>query len=148
VALFRKNSLFVDSLGAGERYATLLTVLLNCELAGANPHAYLVDVIDKVAAGWPSTRADELLPRAWLAARQAEQPPQARLPSSPSRSSSRVTRPLSHPPRHHDAVVDVEATRRPQRSAMAGTRAQTIALRYGIVARSCRSRRSTSVRGC
>jgi len=33
----------------------------------------MVDVIDKIAAGWPSTRGDDLLPRAWLAARQAEQ---------------------------------------------------------------------------
>ena len=72
VATFRKNSLFVGSLDAGERYATLLTVLLNCELAGVNPYVYLVDVIDKIAAGWPSTKPDALLPRAWLAARQAE----------------------------------------------------------------------------
>lgn len=73
VATFRKNSLFVGSLEAGERYANLLTVLLNCELAGVNPYVYLVDVIDKIAADWPAGRVDELLPRAWLAARLAEQ---------------------------------------------------------------------------
>jgi transposase len=73
VSTFRKNSMFVGSLEAGERYANLLTVLLNCELAGVNPYAYLVDVIDKIAADWPADRAAELLPRAWLAARQAEQ---------------------------------------------------------------------------
>lgn len=73
VALFRNNSLFVGSLDAGERYATLLTVLLNCVLAGANPYDYLVDVLDKIAAGWTVDRADQLLPRAWLAARQAQQ---------------------------------------------------------------------------
>jgi transposase len=73
VATFRKNSLFVGSLEAGERYANLLTVLLNCELAGVNPYVYLVDVIDKIAADWPADRAAELLPRAWLAARQAEE---------------------------------------------------------------------------
>jgi len=75
VALFRNNSLFVGSLDAGERYATLLTVLLNCVLAGANPYHYLVDVLDKIASDWPADRADELLPRAWLAGRQAEQQP-------------------------------------------------------------------------
>lgn len=69
----RKNSLFVGTLEAGERYATLLTVLLNCELAGVNPYAYLVDVIDKIAADWPASRVAELPPRAWLAARQVEQ---------------------------------------------------------------------------
>jgi hypothetical protein len=72
VSTFRKNSLFVGTIEAGERYATLLTVLLNCELAGVNPYAYLVDVIDKIAAGWPASRVADLLPRAWLAARQAE----------------------------------------------------------------------------
>lgn len=73
VATFRKNSLVVGSLDAGERYANLLTVLLNCELAGVNPYVYLVDVIDKIADDWPADRVDALLPRAWLAARQAEQ---------------------------------------------------------------------------
>jgi transposase len=73
VATFRKNSLVVGSLEAGERYANLLTVLLNCELVGVNPYVYLVDVIDKIASDWPAGRIDELLPRAWLAARQAEQ---------------------------------------------------------------------------
>jgi transposase len=75
VATFRKNSLFVGSLDAGERYANVLTILLNCELAGVNPYVYLVDVIDKIAADWPADRVTELLPRAWLAARQAEQQP-------------------------------------------------------------------------
>ena len=73
VSTFRKNSLFVGSLEAGERYANLLTILLNCELAGVNPFVYLVDVIDKISADWPADRAAELLPRAWLAARQPEQ---------------------------------------------------------------------------
>ncbi|NJN00747.1 MAG: IS66 family transposase, partial [Aquincola sp.] len=73
VSTFRKNSLFVGSLEAGERYANLLTLLLNCELAGVNPSVYLVDVIDKISADWPADRVAELLPRAWLAARQPEQ---------------------------------------------------------------------------
>lgn len=60
--------MFVGSLDAGERYANLLTVLLNCELASVNP--YLVDVIDKIAADWPADRVSELFPRAWLYARQ------------------------------------------------------------------------------
>lgn len=53
----------------------MLTVLLNCELAGVNPYVYPVDVIDKIAADWPADRVTELLARAWLAARQAEQQP-------------------------------------------------------------------------
>ena len=72
VALFRKNSLGYGSLEAGERHAVLLTILLNCVLAGVNPHDYLVDVIDKIAADWPTARAAELLPRNWLEAREIE----------------------------------------------------------------------------
>jgi transposase len=75
VSTFRKNSLFVGSLDAGERYANVLTVLLNCQLAGVNPYVYLVDIIDKIAADWPADRVAELLPRAWLAARAEQQPP-------------------------------------------------------------------------
>lgn len=73
IALFRKNSLFVGSVEAGKRYAILLSLVLECTLAGVNPYDYLVDVIDKVANGWPNDRAAELLPRAWQAAREREQ---------------------------------------------------------------------------
>lgn len=69
VALFRKNSLFVGSIEAGKRYATLLTVMLNCLLVGANPYEYISDVIDKIACNWPASDVDALLPRQWLAAR-------------------------------------------------------------------------------
>jgi transposase len=74
VALFRKNSLFVGSLEAGERYAALLTLAVNCALCGANPFAYFTDLFDRLAAGWSNARAAELMPQAWLAAQQkAEQ---------------------------------------------------------------------------
>ncbi len=72
IALFRKNSLFFGTLESGQRHAVLLTMLLNCVLCGANPYEYLVDVIDKIAADWPVSRAAELLPRNWLEARQRE----------------------------------------------------------------------------
>lgn len=70
VALFRKNSLFVGSLEAGERYAALLTLAVNCTLVGANPFTYFTDVFQRLAAGWPKSRAAELMPQAWLAAQQ------------------------------------------------------------------------------
>jgi len=69
VALFRKNSLFVGSLEAGKRYATLLTVMLNCLLVGANPYDYISDVINKIACDWPASDIDALLPRQWQEAR-------------------------------------------------------------------------------
>jgi transposase len=70
VALFRKNNLFVGSLEAGERYAALLTLAVNCTLVGANPFTYFTDVFQRLAAGWPRSRAAELMPQAWLAAQQ------------------------------------------------------------------------------
>jgi len=73
VALFRKNSLFVGSLEAGERYAALLTLTINCTLCGANPFDYFTDLFDRIAAGWPNARAAELMPHAWLAAQQQAQ---------------------------------------------------------------------------
>jgi hypothetical protein len=74
VALFRKHSLFVGSLEAGERYAALLTLAVNCALVGANPFTYFNDIFERLAAGWPNSRAAELMPQAWLAAQQrAEQ---------------------------------------------------------------------------
>jgi transposase len=74
VALFRKNSLFVGSLEAGQRYAALLTLAVNCALCGANPFDYFTGLFDRLAAGWPNARAAELMPQAWLAAQQqAEQ---------------------------------------------------------------------------
>lgn len=73
VALFRKNSLFVGSLEAGNRYAVLLTLAINCAIVGANPFDYFTDLFDHVAAGWPASKAAELMPRAWLAAKQPAQ---------------------------------------------------------------------------
>jgi transposase len=70
VALFRKNSLFVGSLEAGNRYSVLLTLAINCALCGANPSAYFNDLFDCVADGWPAARATELMPQAWLAAQK------------------------------------------------------------------------------
>lgn len=77
VALFRKNSLFVGSIEAGQRYAIQLTLAVNCALVGANHFEYFMGLYDRVAAGWPAARAAELMPRHWLAAQQ--NPEQAQL---------------------------------------------------------------------
>jgi transposase len=77
VALLRKNSLFMGSLEAGERYAMLLTLAVNCILCGANPFEYFTELFDRLAAGWPQSRAAELLPQAWLISKQPIEQPQA-----------------------------------------------------------------------
>jgi len=44
-------------------------VLGSCALAEVEPWAYLRDVFEKIANGWPAKRLGELLPKAWKAAR-------------------------------------------------------------------------------
>ena len=69
IAVTRKNYLFVGSDPAGERAAIVYTVLGSCKLAGVDPHAYLRDVLDKLAHRWKAKRLAELLPKQWQASR-------------------------------------------------------------------------------
>ena len=69
IAVGRKNYLFAGSDAGGERAAIIYTVLGSCKTAGVDPFAYLRDVLEKIANGWPAKRIDELLPQAWSAAR-------------------------------------------------------------------------------
>ena len=72
-ALGRKNYLFAGSDAGARRLAVLMTVVVNCELAGVSTFAYLRDVIGRIAGGWPHKRRAELLPRPWLAHQPREQ---------------------------------------------------------------------------
>jgi len=69
VAVSRKNFLFAGSDAGGERAAIIFSVLGSCALAEVEPWAYLRDVFEKLANGWPAKRLEELLPKAWKAAR-------------------------------------------------------------------------------
>jgi transposase len=71
VAVGRNNYLFAGSDQGGERAAIAYTVMGTCVLAGVDPLAYLTDVFQKLATGWPHRRLDELLPPNWAAARAA-----------------------------------------------------------------------------
>jgi transposase len=70
-AILRKASLFAGSDEGGRRMAILETAVVCCELAGAPLFEYLRDVFAKLAGNWPNSRLGELLPAAWLAARNA-----------------------------------------------------------------------------
>jgi transposase len=72
VAVGRNHYLFAGSDQGGERAAIAYTVIGTCMLAGVDPLAYLTDVFQKLAAGWPHRRLDELLPPNWAASRAAE----------------------------------------------------------------------------
>jgi transposase len=71
VAVGRANYLFAGSDQGGERAAIAYTVISTCMLADIDPLAYLTDVFQKLADGWPNHRLGELLPPSWAAARQA-----------------------------------------------------------------------------
>jgi len=68
LAIGRKNYLFAGSDAGAERAAILYTILRTCALQKIDCCSYLLDVIAKLAAGWPAQRIDELLPSAWAAA--------------------------------------------------------------------------------
>jgi len=72
IALNRKNALFAGSDGGGEHWAIHASLIETCKLNDIDPQAYLADVLARLAAGHPINRIDELLPWAWVAARQTQ----------------------------------------------------------------------------
>jgi len=72
IALGRNNFLFFGSHRAAERAAVLYSITRTCALRGVSPLSYLTDVLRKLAAGWPQSRIDELLPDRWQAATAAQ----------------------------------------------------------------------------
>jgi len=67
VAIGRKNWLFAGSKAGGQRAAAIYSVIETCKLNGIEPQAYIADVIEKIASGWPASRWDELMPWNWAA---------------------------------------------------------------------------------
>lgn len=71
VVLGRKNWIFAGSAEGGRRAATLYSLIVSCKRLGIDPYAYLRGVIEVVATH-PNKRIGELTPRAWAAARAAQ----------------------------------------------------------------------------
>ena len=65
LALGRKNYLFAGSDAGAERTATLYSIVRSCDMHDVDTYAYLIDVLGKLAGGWPAKRIDELLPENW-----------------------------------------------------------------------------------
>lgn len=65
VALGRKNHLFAGSDGGGHRWAVVSSLIETAKLNGVEPYAYLRDVLERMVAGHPVNRLDELLPWNW-----------------------------------------------------------------------------------
>ncbi len=72
LAVTRKNFLFLGSDEGGRRAAAIYTIVESAKLCGLNPQAYLADVIDRLAKGWPRSRLSELMPWTWAATTAAE----------------------------------------------------------------------------
>jgi transposase len=62
LAVGRKTYLFAGSDAGAERAAILYSLLRTAALAKIDTYAYLIQVIERLAAGWPQRRIDELLP--------------------------------------------------------------------------------------
>lgn len=65
IAVGRRNWLFAGSRVGGERAAAICTVIETCKMNSIDPQAYIAGVIAKIAADWPASRWDELMPWNW-----------------------------------------------------------------------------------
>jgi transposase len=72
VALGRKNHLFAGSDGGADRWAVIASLLETAKLNRVEPHAYLKDVLERMANGHPMSRIDDLLPWNWCSSTVAE----------------------------------------------------------------------------
>lgn len=61
VALGRKNHLFAGSDGGGHRCAVICSLIETAKLNGVEPYTYLRGVLERMVAGHPVNRRDELL---------------------------------------------------------------------------------------
>jgi hypothetical protein len=64
VALGRSNWLFAGSLRAGQRAATIMSLIQSAKLSGQDPFRYLKDVLERLPTH-PASHIDELLPHCW-----------------------------------------------------------------------------------
>lgn len=65
MAIGRKNYLFAGSDNGGDRAAAMYTLIETAGMNAVDPHAWLVDVLDRLAKGHTINRIGELLPWAW-----------------------------------------------------------------------------------
>ena len=63
IVLTRKNALFAGSDGGARSWATMASLIQTAKLNGVEPFGYLRDVLQRLVAGHPASRLEELLPR-------------------------------------------------------------------------------------
>jgi hypothetical protein len=65
VTLGRKNHLFAGSDGGVQRWATVCSLITTAKLNDVEPFTYLKDILERMSAGHPMSRLDQLLPWNW-----------------------------------------------------------------------------------
>ena len=65
IAIGRRNWLFAGSKAGGERAAAIYSIIESRKFNNVEPFACITDVMHQIAAGWPNSRIDELMPWAW-----------------------------------------------------------------------------------
>ncbi len=71
IAVGRKGYLFAGSDAGARRLAVGYTLVGSCRMHGVNSFEWAKDAIEKLQAGWPRSRLDELLPDVWAKQRLA-----------------------------------------------------------------------------
>jgi len=61
-ALTRKNSLFAGHDEGAANWARIASLIATCKMNGVEPFAYLKTILERLAAGHPHSRLDDLLP--------------------------------------------------------------------------------------
>jgi transposase len=69
IALGRRSWLFCGSDRGGQRAAAVYSLIVSCKMNDVDPHAWLADVLERIAAH-PAHRIDELLPWNWKMSRE------------------------------------------------------------------------------
>jgi transposase len=69
IALGRRSWLFCGSDRGGQRAAAVYSLIVTCKMNGVDPHAWLTDVLSRIAAH-PASRINELLPWNWKTSRK------------------------------------------------------------------------------
>jgi transposase len=69
IALGRRSWLFCGSDRGGQRAAAVYSLIVSCKMNDVDPHAWLADVLERIAAH-PSHRINELLPWNWKMSRE------------------------------------------------------------------------------
>jgi transposase len=61
-AITRKNSLFAGSMGGGQTWASIATMLQTCKMNSVDPYAWAKLTLERIANRWPNKDIDALMP--------------------------------------------------------------------------------------